>query len=425
MKVGRNMLDTEQYKEQLDKLEQFGKKEGYVPLSMVTDIFPVDNEDLLDDVVEYLESKNYEVTRDEDNVSDIDDISIDEMPDDLEDLDDKEPDDEDLMIEEESEIKVSDFDNIDSTPYQSDDIVKMYLHEIGQVELLNITQELELARQVQEGLMSKEKKDQCEKNGKTLSDEDKKELEDKISAGKAAQDILIESNLRLVVSIAKRYIGRGLPLSDLIQEGNMGLMKAVIKFDPTRGFKFSTYATWWIRQSITRAIADKGRNVRIPVHVHECINRLSRTQRRLVQELHREPTIDEIAEDMKLPVEKIIELQRVAQDSISFDNSVGDEEDSTLIDLVADENTLNPLEYTEKTLYREEIDDVLQTLTPREEMVIRLRYGIGVDIDRSHTLEEVGKIMGVTRERVRQIEAKALSRLRHHQRMSRLKQHID
>lgn len=419
------MLDTEQYKEQLDKLEQFGKKEGYVPLSMVTDIFPVDNEDLLDDVVEYLESKNYEVTRDEDNVSDIDDISIDEMPDDLEDLDDKEPDDEDLMIEEESEIKVSDFDNIDSTPYQSDDIVKMYLHEIGQVELLNITQELELARQVQEGLMSKEKKDQCEKNGKTLSDEDKKELEDKISAGKAAQDILIESNLRLVVSIAKRYIGRGLPLSDLIQEGNMGLMKAVIKFDPTRGFKFSTYATWWIRQSITRAIADKGRNVRIPVHMHECINRLSRTQRRLVQELHREPTIDEIAEDMKLPVEKIIELQRVAQDSISFDNSVGDEEDSTLIDLVADENTLNPLEYTEKTLYREEIDDVLQTLTPREEMVIRLRYGIGVDIDRSHTLEEVGKIMGVTRERVRQIEAKALSRLRHHQRMSRLKQHID
>ncbi len=419
------MLDTEQYKEQLDKLEQFGKKEGYVPLSMVTDIFPVDNEDLLDDVVEYLESKNYEVTRDEDNVSDIDDISIDEIPDDLEDLDDKEPDDEDLMIEEESEIKVSDFDNIDSTPYQSDDIVKMYLHEIGQVELLNITQELELARQVQEGLMSKEKKDQCEKNGKTLSDEDKKELEDKISAGKAAQDILIESNLRLVVSIAKRYIGRGLPLSDLIQEGNMGLMKAVIKFDPTRGFKFSTYATWWIRQSITRAIADKGRNVRIPVHMHECINRLSRTQRRLVQELHREPTIDEIAEDMKLPVEKIIELQRVAQDSISFDNSVGDEEDSTLIDLVADENTLNPLEYTEKTLYREEIDDVLQTLTPREEMVIRLRYGIGVDIDRSHTLEEVGKIMGVTRERVRQIEAKALSRLRHHQRMSRLKQHID
>ena len=419
------MLDTEQYKEQLDKLEQFGKKEGYVPLSMVTDVFSVDNEDLLDDVVEYLESKNYEVTRDEDNVSDIDDISIDEMPDDLEDLDDKEPDDEDLMIEEESEIKVSDFDNIDSTPYQSDDIVKMYLHEIGQVELLNITQELELARQVQEGLMSKEKKDQCEKNGKTLSDEDKKELEDKISAGKAAQDILIESNLRLVVSIAKRYIGRGLPLSDLIQEGNMGLMKAVIKFDPTRGFKFSTYATWWIRQSITRAIADKGRNVRIPVHMHECINRLSRTQRRLVQELHREPTIDEIAEDIKLPVEKIIELQRVAQDSISFDNSVGDEEDSTLIDLVADENTLNPLEYTERTLYREEIDDVLQTLTPREEMVIRLRYGIGVDIDRSHTLEEVGKIMGVTRERVRQIEAKALSRLRHHQRMNRLKQHID
>ena len=250
-----------------------------------------------------------------------------------------------------------------------------------------------------------------------------KELEDKVSLGKQAQDMLIDANLRLVVYIAKRYMGRGLPFSDLIQEGNLGLMKAVLKYDPTRGFKFSTYATWWIRQSITRAIADKGRNVRIPVHMHECINRLARTKRRLVQELHREPTIEELAEEMKTTVEKIIELQRVAQDSISFDNAVGDEEDSTLIDLVADDNTLNPLEYTEKTLYREEIDDVLQTLTPREEMVIRLRYGIGVD--RSHTLEEVGKIMGVTRERVRQIEAKALSRLRHHQRMNRLKQHIE
>ena len=257
-----------------------------------------------------------------------------------------------------------------------------------------------------------------------LSFEEEVALAKRIENGdEEAKNILSESNLRLVVSIAKRYMGRGMALPDLIQEGNIGLMRAVSKYDYRRGFKFSTYATWWIRQAITRAIADKGRNVRIPVHMHECINRLTRTRRRLVQELHREPTIEEIADEMKLPVEKIVELQRVAQDSISFDNAVGDEEDSTLIDLVADENTLNPLEYTEKTLYREEIDDVLQTLTPREEMVIRLRYGIGVD--RSHTLEEVGKIMGVTRERVRQIEAKALQRLRHHQRMNRLKQHIE
>ena len=420
------MVNIELYKTQLEELVKYGDEHGYIPIGLITKLFSNDDDELLDDVISYLESKNYEVTKDDANSPDIsDDIIIDEICDDLDDLDDldEEPDDEDLITEEEVEIKVSDFDNIDSTPYQSDDIVKMYLHEIGQVDLLNITQELELARQVQEGIMSKEKIEQYEKAGKKLSDEELKELEEKIAIGKGAQDLLIEANLRLVVHIAKRYMTRGLPLSDLIQEGNMGLMKAVLKYDPTRGFKFCTYATWWIRQSITRAIADKGRNVRIPVHMHECINRLTRTRRRLVQELHREPTIEEIADEMKLPVEKIVELQRVAQDSISFDNAVGDEEDSTLIDLVADENTLNPLEYTEKTLYREEIDDVLQTLTPREEMVIRLRYGIGVD--RSHTLEEVGKIMGVTRERVRQIEAKALSRLRNHQRMSRLKQHIE
>ena len=421
------MFDIELYKSQLEELVSYGDKHGYIPLGKITEVLNSDNEELLDEVIAYLEAKNYEVTKDDANSPDVDDLIIDDV-DDLESLDDlddldKEPDDDDLITEEEAEIKVSDFDNIDSTPYQSDDIVKMYLHEIGQVDLLNITQELELARQVQDGLMAKEKKEQYEKNGKKLSSEDLNDLNEKIEIGKGAQDLLIESNLRLVVHIAKRYMTRGLPLSDLIQEGNMGLMKAVLKYDPTRGFKFSTYATWWIRQSITRAIADKGRNVRIPVHMHECINRLTRTRRRLVQELHREPTIEEIADEMKLPVEKIVELQRVAQDSISFDNAVGDEEDSTLIDLVADENTLNPLEYTEKTLYREEIDEVLQTLTPREEMVVRLRYGIGVD--RSHTLEEVGKIMGVTRERVRQIEAKALSRLRNHQRMNRLKQHID
>ncbi|MBR6516572.1 MAG: sigma-70 family RNA polymerase sigma factor [Bacilli bacterium] len=418
----------ELYKAQLEELTSYGDEHGYIPIGLITKLFSNDDDELLDEVIAYLENKNYEVTKDDANDDAIgdDDLNIEALDDDLDDiddLDDKEPNDDELILEQEAEIKVSDMDNMYSASYQSDDIVKMYLHEIGQIERLTITQELEFARLVQDGLMAKEKLEQCEKSGKKLNEEEVKELEDKVSLGKQAQDMLIDANLRLVVYIAKRYMGRGLPFSDLIQEGNLGLMKAVLKYDPTRGFKFSTYATWWIRQSITRAIADKGRNVRIPVHMHECINRLARTKRRLVQELHREPTIEELAEEMKTTVEKIIELQRVAQDSISFDNAVGDEEDSTLIDLVADDNTLNPLEYTEKTLYREEIDDVLQTLTPREEMVIRLRYGIGVD--RSHTLEEVGKIMGVTRERVRQIEAKALSRLRHHQRMNRLKQHIE
>lgn len=419
------MIDTELYKEQLEALEKQGEQDGYVSLKKIMDLFS-DNDDLIDDVVDYLEAKNYEVTRDDVDSSpdDAEALELDDIDADLDDLeDDDEPSEDDLVLEEESEIKVSDFDNLDSTPYQTDDIVKMYLHEIGQVPLLDITQELEFARAVQNGLMAKEKIEQYEKNGKSLSAEEREELQDAIDLGKEAQDELITANLRLVVSIAKRYVNRGLPLSDLIQEGNMGLMKAVVKYDPTRGFKFSTYSTWWIRQSITRAIADKGRNVRIPVHMHECINRLSRTRRRLVQELHREPSVEELAQEMKMSVEKIVELQRVAQDSISFDSTVGDEEDSTLIELVPDENTLNPLEYTEKELFKEEIDEVLQTLTPREEMVIRLRYGIGMD--RYHTLEEVGKIMGVTRERVRQIEAKALQRLRHHQRMNRIKQHIE
>ena len=414
------MLDEKQFEKQIEELKQFGDKEGYVPLNKISDLFPDASEELLDEVVLYLENNNYEVTRD----SDVVDLSTSELADDLGVEIDEEPDDDELRLEEEeTDIKVSDFDTDPSSNYQTDDIIKMYLHEIGQKELLTVQQEIEYARAVQEGLMAKDKKDQYLKQGKKLSKDELKDLEDKIYYGKEANDELVESNLRLVVSIAKRYIGRGLQLSDLIQEGNLGLMKAVLKFDPTRGFKFSTYATWWIRQAITRAIADKGRNVRIPVHMVECINRLSRTKRILVQELHREPTLEEIASHMKLPVDKIVELQRVSQDSVSFDTAVGDEEDSTLIDLVADNETLNPLEYTEKQLYSEEIDEVLQTLTPREETVIRLRYGIGVD--RSHTLEEVGKIMGVTRERVRQIEAKALARLRHHSRMNRLKQHVE
>lgn len=409
-------FNEEEAKPLLDELKEINQKEGFIPLKTVEKMFIDYGDDYVDEVIDYLTEKGYEIQADE-SMDGIDLESIDDDELDLEDMDDE------FLEEEESEIKVSDFDINESATFQSDDLVRMYLHEIGQVDLLTITQELEFARQVQDGLMAEEKLAQCEKNGKKLSPEELKELNHKVNVGKDAQDVLIQSNLRLVVSIARRYTNRGLELPDLIQEGNIGLSRAVLKYDPTRGFKFSTYATWWIRQAIARAIADKGRNVRIPVHMHECISSLSRTKRRLTQELHREPTQEELAKEMGKTVDEIVQLQRYSQDSISFDSTIGDDEDSTLIDLVPDENTLNPLEYTEKSLFREEMDDVLQTLTPREEMVIRLRYGINVN--RSHTLEEVGKIMGITRERVRQIETKAILRLRHHQRLGRLKQHID
>lgn len=273
-----------------------------------------------------------------------------------------------------------------------DDPVKMYLKDIGKVPLLSSAEETELAKRMMDG------------------DEDAKRL-------------LSEANLRLVVSIAKRYMGRGMHFLDLIQEGNLGLMKAVEKFDYQKGFKFSTYATWWIRQAITRAIADQARTIRIPVHMVETINKLVRISRRLLQELGREPTPEEIAKEMEISEERVREIQKIAQDPVSLETPIGEEEDSHLSDFIEDEQSTAPTDSVSVTMLKEQLLGVLDTLTPREEKVLRLRYGL--DDGRPRTLEEVGKEFNVTRERIRQIEAKALRKLRHPSRSKRLKEFLD
>ena len=272
--------------------------------------------------------------------------------------------------------------------YNLDDPVRMYLKEIGQVRLLSAEEEIELAKKVSEG-------------------------------DKAAKDKLTEANLRLVVSIAKKYSGRGLHILDLIQEGNTGLIRAVDKFDYTKGNKFSTYATWWIRQAITRAIADQARTIRVPVHMVEVINKATRCNRKLVQELGREPTLEEIAAELNLPIEKIIEANRTAADTLSLDMPVGDEEDTTIGSFVEDDNTPSPADATSNTLLAEALTEILGTLTEREADVLRMRFGMYDG--RTHTLEEVGQIFGVTRERIRQIENKAIRKLRHPSRAKKIK----
>ena len=413
----------ELYKNELQILKDFADKEQYVPLSKIMEVFQNPSEELLDDIVKYLENEGIEITRESEDLPD-DELLVEKVDEDFEGFGDEIEIDEELeelasVVE--SEIKVADFDDFVTTSHQADDPVKMYLRDSGQVELLTITQESEFARTVQEGIASKEKIEAFQKMNKPIPYDEMLRLQEKIEQGDQARDILIESNLRLVVSIAKRYLGRGLPLLDLIQEGNMGLIKAVYKFDPTKGFKFSTYATWWIRQSITRAIADQGRTIRIPVHMVETINKLMRITRKLTQEKHREPTPEEIAAEMKISVEKVQQIQKINQEPSSLDATVGEEEDTNLGDFIADTEIQNPLEFTQDQIFREEIEAVLQTLTPREEKVIRLRYGL--DDNRARTLEEVGKAFGVTRERIRQIEAKAIRRLRHPTRLKRLQQH--
>lgn len=356
----------------IKELVEKGKKSGVLSYKEIMDALEeveIDSEQI-DKIYEYLESKGIEV------IGNIE-TEVDIPPIDDDDEENSEEVDLDLSVPEGVSI---------------DDPVRMYLKEIGKVPLLTSDEEIDLAKRMEMGELEAKKK-------------------------------LTEANLRLVVSIAKRYVGRGMLFLDLIQEGNLGLIKAVEKFDYNKGFKFSTYATWWIRQAITRAIADQARTIRIPVHMVETINKLIRVHRQLLQELGRDPVPEEIAEEMGLPVEKVREIQKIAQEPVSLETPIGEEEDSHLGDFIPDDDALAPAEAAAFTLLKEQLMDVLVTLTPREEKVLRLRFGL--DDGRARTLEEVGKEFNVTRERIRQIEAKALRKLRHPSRSKKLKDYLE
>ncbi len=335
--------------------------------------------------------------------------------------------DDDIILDDEDEVELENIDLSVPDGISIEDPVRMYLKEIGKVPLLTADEEIELAKKMEEGNAALKKlaelrKQQQEDDSYELKEEIRK-TQIIIADGEDAKKKLAEANLRLVVSIAKRYVGRGMLFLDLIQEGNLGLIKAVEKFDYSKGYKFSTYATWWIRQAITRAIADQARTIRIPVHMVETINKLIRVSRQLLQELGREPSPEEIAEEMNIPVERVREILKISQEPVSLETPIGEEEDSHLGDFIQDDNVPVPAEAAAFTLLREQLEEVLGTLTEREQKVLTLRFGL--EDGRARTLEEVGKEFNVTRERIRQIEAKALRKLRHPSRSRKLKDYLE
>ena len=393
--------------EKLAELIERGKKKGNLSSSELLDALE-DMElatDQMDKIYDTLENLG------------IDTVGEDYMPD-L--ADTAEPPVEEM--EEISEEEIVDPNSLIDT-FGTDDPVRMYLKEIGKVNLLTSEEEVELAQTMTAGTIAQEQLDELKNSGEEIPDELRSQLERSIKQGDRARQRLAEANLRLVVSIAKRYVGRGMQFLDLIQEGNLGLIKAVEKFDYTKGYKFSTYATWWIRQAITRAIADQARTIRIPVHMVETINKVIRVSRQLLQELGHDPTPEEIAEEMNIPTERVREILKIAQEPVSLETPIGEEEDSHLGDFIPDEDASEPAEAASFTLLKEQLVEVLSTLTPREEKVLKLRFGI--EDGRTRTLEEVGKEFNVTRERIRQIEAKALRKLRHPSRSKKLKDFLN
>lgn len=387
----------EKLNEKLTRLLEDSKEKGFTSEAEVLKLLDDPND--FEDVKEFFDDANVSIYSDDE----MEEISLDGE---LEGEDEEEEDfPGNIEIE---EVQLIELDSIVNS-VRTDDPVRMYLKDIGNIPLLDIETETELANTVVKGREAIEKINDFENGLIDLTDREEEKYRKLAEDANYAKNKLVDSNLRLVVSIAKRYTGRNLPFLDLIQEGNMGLMKAVDKFEPDKGYKFSTYATWWVRQAITRAVADQARTIRIPVHMVETINKLLREQRKLVQELSREPNVEELAERMKMSPEKIQMIQKIAQEPISLEKPVGEEDDSSLADFVSDPNGISPYEYTANEMLKKEIDALLHTLSPREEMVLRLRFGL--DDGKQYTLEEVGDRFQVTRERVRQIEKKALYKL--------------
>ena len=400
------------FREKLAQLLELGKKKrNILEYQEISDFFKDMNLDAeqLESVLDFLEHNNVDVLR----ISDDDD------------------DDDEIILDDEEEVEVEKIDLSVPDGVSVEDPVRMYLKEIGKVPLLSAEEEIELAKKMEAGAVAEEKISLLKTRMQESEDDAEKEeikaeikeLQKEVDWGDDAKKRLAEANLRLVVSIAKRYVGRGMLFLDLIQEGNLGLIKAVEKFDYRKGYKFSTYATWWIRQAITRAIADQARTIRIPVHMVETINKLIRVSRQLLQELGREPSPEEIAAEMNMPVDRVREILKISQEPVSLETPIGEEEDSHLGDFIKDDNVPAPADAAAFTLLKEQLEEVLGTLTEREQKVLTLRFGL--EDGRARTLEEVGKEFNVTRERIRQIEAKALRKLRHPSRSRKLKDYLE